>query len=241
MPLRRRWIAGAVAVILLAAVVTLTAVVFPSVAATTCPGCYGLERLGPGLYAEPGLPASQRRRVTEVARQAGERVRAFFAGRRSSPDLLVCLTEDCYRGIGGGRERGVAVLNRSVMLSPRGVDVVIASHEMTHVELHARLDGAEVPQWFDEGLAVLVSDDPRYLAPAGEDRCLAEPRRDLPVTLDDWLRAASADARVYAEAACQVSRWAAANGGEPAVRGLVERLASGQDFPAAVATGPVRD
>ncbi|WP_063765228.1 hypothetical protein [Nonomuraea candida] len=226
---RRWWIAGVAATALLAAAVALTAIAFPSVAAITCPGCYGLERIRPGLYAEPGLSQERRRHVVAVADQAGERVRAFFGGRAGSPDVLVCLSEDCYRRIGGGRERGIAVLNRSVMLSPRGVDPVIASHELAHVELHARLAGADVPQWFDEGLAVLVSGDPRYLAPDG-DRCLAEPRRPLPVTLGAWLRGASADARLYAEAACQVSRWAAANGGEAGLRTLVARLSAGRPF-----------
>ncbi|WP_188196186.1 hypothetical protein [Nonomuraea sp. SYSU D8015] len=227
---RRRWIAGAVTTLLLAAAVAATAIAFPSVAATTCPGCYGLERLRPGLYAEPGLPPAARRHVTEVVEQAGKRVSDFFGGRKSSPDVLVCLSEDCYRRIGGGRERGIAVLNRSVMLSPRGVDPVIASHELTHVELHARLGGADVPQWFDEGLAVLVSDDPRYLAPTG-DRCLRDSRRPLPATLEEWLRAASADPLLYADAACRVSRQAGTNGGEQAVRTLVERLSAGQPFP----------
>ncbi|MEV4473473.1 hypothetical protein ACFFR3_46865 [Nonomuraea salmonea] len=75
----------------------------------------------------------------------------------------MCLYDDCYRRSG---ERGVAVLNRAVMLSPHGVDPVIFPQELTHVEPHARLRGAEVPQWFDGGLAVLVSDGPRYLPPA---------------------------------------------------------------------------
>ncbi|MET8862821.1 hypothetical protein ABZW11_07670 [Nonomuraea sp. NPDC004580] len=241
---RRRgwWIAGTVTAVLLTAAVALTAIAFPSVAATTCPGCYGLERLQAGVYAEPGLAPAERRHVAEVVEQANKRVRAFFGGRASTPDILVCLSDDCYRRIGGGRERGIAVLNRSVMLSPRGVDPVIASHELTHVELHARLDGAEVPQWFDEGLAVLVSDDPRYLAPAG-DRCLRDSRRALPATLGDWLRTASAEPHVYAEAACQVSRWAATNGGEEAVPTLIERLSAGHALPdiqlpaAAVTTG----
>ncbi|MEV5322847.1 hypothetical protein WBK31_15365 [Nonomuraea sp. N2-4H] len=234
MPVTRRrrfwWIAGAAVAVVLAAAVAVTAIAFPSVAATTCPGCYGLERIAPGVYAEPGLAPAERRRVTEAVAQANERVRAFFGGRVTAPDVLVCLTDGCYRRIGGGGERGIAVLNRSVMLSPRGVDPVIASHELTHVELHARLDGAGVPQWFDEGLAVLVSDDPRYLAPAG-DRCLRAPRGALPDTLDGWLRAASADPQTYADAACQVHRWVTANGGEKAVAGLIERLASGQPFP----------
>ena len=236
MPLTRRrgfwWIAGAAVAVVLAAAVAATAIAFPSVAATTCPGCYGLERIAPGVYAEPGLAPAERRRVSEVLEQADERIRAFFGGRVSAPDVLVCLTDACYSRIGGGGERGIAVLNRSVMLSPRGVDPVIASHELTHVELHARLGDADVPQWFDEGLGVLVSDDPRYLTPTG-DRCLRDPRQALPDTLDGWLRAASADPLTYADAACQVSRWVTANGGEQAVPGLIARLASGQPFPAA--------
>lgn len=227
----RRWAVAAVTVTLLAAAAVAAVVIaFPSVAAVTCPGCYGLERLRPGLYVEPGLPRHQRRRVIEVVERAGERVGDFYGGRRSSPDVLVCLSEDCYRRIGGGRERGIAVLNRAVMLSPRGVDPVIASHELSHVELHARLGDGEVPQWFDEGLAVLVSEDPRYLAPAG-DRCLVASSGPLPVTLAGWLREASADPLLYARAACRVSRWAGANAGRQGVRTLVERLSAGQAFP----------
>jgi hypothetical protein len=198
---------GGTFAVLLALVVGVSAA-FPAVAATTCPGCYGLERLRPGLHVEPGIGAEQRARVTGAVDEGTRSVAAFFGGLRSAPDFLACVTDDCYTRIGGGGERGIAVLNRAVMLSPRGIDPVIAAHELTHVELHARLGSGSVPQWFDEGLAVLVSDDPRYLRPDG-DRCLVEPAGPLPETLGDWLSAASADARVYAQAACAVSRWSA--------------------------------
>ncbi len=203
----RRVLVGGTFAVLLALVVGVSAA-FPAVAATTCPGCYGLERLRPGLYVEPGVGAEQRARVTGAVDEGTRRVAAFFGGLRSAPDFLACVTHDCYTRIGGGGERGIAVLNRAVMLSPRGIDPVIAAHELTHVELHARLGSGSVPQWFDEGLAVLVSDDPRYLRPEG-DRCLVEPAGPPPETLGDWLSAASADARVYAQAACAVSRWSA--------------------------------
>jgi hypothetical protein len=113
---RRRgwWIAGTVTAVLLTTAVVLTAITFPSVAATTCPGCYGLERLQPGVYAEPRLAPAERRHVAEVVEQANKRVRDFFGGRASTPDILVCLSDDCYRRIGGGRERGIAVLNRDL-------------------------------------------------------------------------------------------------------------------------------
>lgn len=223
-----------VVALVLAAAVAVVAVAYPSVAATTCPGCYGLTELSDGVYVERGLSDAQRRQVGRTVTDAGERVRRFYGGRVSAPRLIVCLTEECYRGIGGGKEKGVAVLNRAVMLSPRGLDPVIAAHELSHVELHARLDG-EVPQWFDEGLAVVVSGDPRYLAPAGPgDRCLVVPTGPLPGSLDGWLRAASADPDTYAKAACRVSRWLAANDGGAGFHRLIARLNAGTSFTTAV-------
>lgn len=207
----RRVLVGGTFAVLLALVVGV-AVAFPAVAATTCPGCYGLDRVRSGLHVDPGASAEQRAQVTEAVDEGTRRVTAFFGDLRGHPEFLACLTDGCYSRIGGGGERGIAVLNRAVMLSPRGVDPVIAAHELTHVELHTRLGQRSVPQWFDEGLAVLVSDDPRYLRPAGEgDRCLVTPTGPLPETLDGWLHAASADAQVYAQAACAVSRWTATN------------------------------
>jgi len=223
----RRVLGGGGFAVLLALVVVV-GVAFPAVDATACPGCYGLERVRKGLHVEPGLDAAQRAQMAAVADAAERRVEAYFGGLRSDPDFLACATDECYARIGGGRERGVAVLNRAVMLSPRGLDPVIATHEFTHVELHARLGRGSVPQWFDEGLAVLVSDDPRYLRPTGEgDRCLVEPAGPLPETLGDWLGAASADAQVYAQAACAVSRWTARND----VHVLIADLAAGGSFP----------
>ncbi|MFG1615776.1 hypothetical protein ACGFI3_23695 [Nonomuraea wenchangensis] len=242
---RRKWVlllGGSAALVVAAVAGVVTA--FPSVAATTCPGCYGLERLRPGVYAEPGLSQAQRRHVTDVVEQARQRVGAFYGGRESSPGVLVCLTDACYRRIGGGGERGIAVLNRAVMLSPRGADPVIASHELSHVELHVRLGGRaeQVPQWFDEGLAVLVSGDPRHLAPeTAGDRCLVDSRHALPETLTGWLEMAGTDPQAYAKAACQVSRWVQANGGRDAVRKLIERLAAGDDFAQIVTAAPSGD
>jgi hypothetical protein len=223
---RRLLLGGSFAVVL--ALVVGVAVAFPAVASTTCPGCYGLERVRKGLHVQPGVTAAQREQVTDAVDEGTRRAAAFFGGLRSDPDFLACLTDECYARIGGGGERGIAVLNRAVMLSPRGIDPVIAAHELTHVELHTRLGKGTVPQWFDEGLAVLVSDDPRYLRPAGEgDRCLVVPTGPLPETLDDWLRAASVDAQVYAQAACAVNRWTATHD----VHRIIGDLAAGGTFP----------
>ncbi|WP_433430786.1 hypothetical protein [Nonomuraea sp. CA-141351] len=234
---RKLWarILAALTALLVAAVAGVV-LAYPSVAATTCPGCYGLTELEQGVYAEPGLSEAQRAQIRQVAADARKRVATFYGTRVSSPTLLVCLTESCYQHIGGGKERGIAILNRSVMLSPRGVNAVISSHEMSHVELHTRLtSGAEVPQWFDEGLAVVVSDDPRYLASkSSPDRCLVAPTVPLPATLEEWTGTASRDPGTYAKSACQVSRWLHQNGDHAAILSLIERLNAGEPFASIV-------
>lgn len=238
---RRLWarVISALAVLLVAAIAGV-ALAFPSVASTTCPGCYGLTELEDGVYAEAGLSDAQRSQVKQVVGQARKLVADFYGGRMSDPGILVCLTEECYRRIGGKQERGIAVLNRAVMLSPRGTNAVIAAHEMSHVELHTRLGStADVPQWFDEGLAVVVSNDARYLAPpSAGDRCLVTPAGPLPVTLDEWLAAAGKDVTTYAKSACQVSRWLRANGDGAGLRSLIERLNAGEEFTSIVKPAP---
>jgi hypothetical protein len=236
---RRRWwawVAGGLVVTLTVAA-GITAVTFPVVAAVACPACRGLDRLADGVYAEPGQTPVQRRQVLAVLATADERIRAFYGSRRSRPRVLVCRTPACYHRIGGGGEKGQSVLDVGLILSPDGINGVIAAHELAHVEFHERLGGARrgVPQWFDEGLAVLVADDPRYLAPvSAADRCLVEPGGPLPTTGDRWRRAATADPDTYARAACVVSRWVAGHGGPPAVTGLIGKLSGGAHFDAVV-------
>jgi hypothetical protein len=219
---RKRRLIAPIAVLLLALLVAGVAVGYPSVTAVACPQCYGLTEIADGLYAERG---ADRQRLVSLAADANKRVAAFYGGRVTSPRLLACETRDCYDRIGGGGERGLAVLNRAVLLSPRGLDPVIAAHEMSHVELHARAGAHRVPQWFDEGLAVVVADDPRYLKPAGTaDRCPASSDEPLPETLAGWLAAEGGD-RMYALAACRVIRWIGTRTGPQAVADLITSLA----------------
>ena len=229
---RRRLVLIAGVLVMLASVAGL-ALAYPAVAATTCPRCYGLVPVADGVYAERDLTAAQQDHLIALAADAGRRVGDFHGGRESAPRLLACHTAACYDRIGGGGERGMAVLNRAVILSPRGLDAVIAAHELSHVELHHRLGphAERVPQWFDEGLAVVVSDDPRYLLPASSaDRCRVASDEPLPVTLSEWLTAAGADEQTYAKAACRVSRWLSTHGDRAALPDLIARLDRGEPF-----------
>lgn len=238
-PLRRESLSMRVTLIL--ASVVLAAILgihfsYPAVAAAACPPCYGFAGLGDSIFVQRSMDGNERLVAQATIDAARVRVRTFYASLRSHPRVLACGTDDCYRPLGGG-SRGITLLDQVVILSPRGVDTVIAAHELAHAEFHRRIGllatlSRSVPQWFDEGLAVLVADDARYLLPASvSDRCRSEPDADLPAERAAWIETAQS-ADLYAKAACKVSRWLASHGGSEGVRRLATGVANGQTFDA---------
>jgi hypothetical protein len=215
-----------------------TVVAFPFGAATVCPACYGLERLSGNIFVERAASPEQRARVAAVLEQARNRVAAFYGSLETRPRILVCVTDHCYSRIRYAGSRGNALLDLALQLSPRGIDPVIATHELSHIELHHRLGNIRqltgaIPSWFDEGVAVVVSDDRRYLAPAdAPDRCLVRSEEMLPAGIFEWKREMGRyDSRqLYAKSACRVADWMAARGGAAAVLRLVDGVSSGTSF-----------
>lgn len=214
-------------------------IVYPPAAAAACPACYRLAAVMPDVFVDEDSSLPETAQAVEIVNEARARVRRFYGTLQSSPRILFCLTETCYQRIGGGGSTGMALLNLALLLSPRGDKVVIASHEMAHIELHQRIGLVgtiehDVPQWFDEGLAALVSDDPRYLAPeGGSDRCLLHSTEDLPVARSAWVIEAR-NRELYAKAACRVFQWMTANGGPKAVPALLSALSAGAPFKSLV-------
>src|SRR5438477_353568 len=101
-----------------------------------------------------------------------------FGFERLAPAIFIeTQASEVYRRVErrGGQTLGISFLDWVIVLSPHVRDGVAITHELTHVELHNRLGPKmfAVPAWFDEGLAVNVSDDPHYVAPpVMRDRCL---------------------------------------------------------------------
>lgn len=220
------------------------ALAYPAAAAVACPSCFGFRQVASRLYVDDATTPSTQNAIVATVATARGRVGGFYGHLDSAPRILICATAACYERVGGGGSRGMALLDVALLIAPRGADPVILAHEMAHIELHHRLGlaktlGRAIPQWFDEGLAVTVSDDPRYLAPAGRpDRCLIASDEPLPTQRRAWIEtAASRD--LYAKAACRVSRWLVAKGGAPAVLRLLDGLAAGQSFDALYKPPPV--
>lgn len=208
----------------------------PTLAGLVCPRCFGFEHLSGRVFVDTAMPEPLRARLTRAMREGATKVAGFYGGLRAAPEVLACATDSCWRRLGGSGAQGVSYASVGIRLAPHGIDPVIIAHELSHIELHERLGLTKfmlgtIPAWFDEGLAVIVSNDPRYLIASTEnDRCRAEPIGDFPVGKMEWTRAVGTDHNLYAHAACRVLRWMEANGGNAAVLTLLQKVAEGVPF-----------
>lgn len=132
------------------------------------PTWFGFVEISEGVFVDDSMPSSQRASLLGTIQTAKGRVSSFFGRLKGKPNIFACSTEECFVSNGGITARGNAFGSSMVLLSPRGLDGVTLSHELTHVELSSRVGDFQtwraIPPWFDEGLAVLVSQDPRYVA-----------------------------------------------------------------------------
>jgi hypothetical protein len=216
------------------AALTALAVFQPAIVAIGCPPCFGFARLEANVFIDRDATPDERDEARAIADGALHKIGAFYGQQKSAPDLFLCTTAACYSRIGGGGSRGMAILDLALFLSPQGFTPVIATHELSHIELHKRLGRLKtlhraIPQWFDEGVAIVVSEDPRYpLAQTGAE-CVAAFQGDMPVTRSAWIQEAE-HGQLYAKAAQRVGCWMTARGGPPAIVDLIGKVAAGMSF-----------
>lgn len=129
------------------------------------PTVFGMDEISANLYVDKTMPPEDRARLQPVIDQARTRVTDFFSGLSTSPVILACATETCFTDFGGRGPRAKSFGESRMLLSPHGTTMAIISHEWTHIELHHRIGlwrMRAVPTWFDEGLAVVVSEEPTH-------------------------------------------------------------------------------
>lgn len=135
------------------------------------------------------------------------------------------------------------------MLSPRALSSTWIAHEWSHVEIFARLGGPrDVPAWFDEGLAVVLSEEPTQ----SESVCTVARESGVPIptieeliTPEQWIDAIGRYQDntknpnrlpvVYAFAGCEVRRWYLLVG-HSGLNVLIEQLRAGHTFESAFAS-----
>ncbi len=199
------------------------------------PTWFGFSAISNGVYVDNQMSPGQRQEFLNTLSVAKERVSTFFGAIEGSPRVFACSSEKCYIEHGGGAEKGRAYGESMLLLSPRGLNTVIESHELTHIELHHRVGAfrswRSIPSWFDEGLAVLVSDDPRYsdeawLKATGNGRNVPELKNiGKMLGKGDWLL-------VYGTARREVGRWYQ-RVGHTGLSLLIVNVKDGMDFDSA--------
>lgn len=137
-----------------------------------CPSCHDLKQIAPNVFVERTFSKQQRIKMLSDITIARKRTARFFGNLKSDPRIIVCRSSRCAAIFGSKGAKGVAYGWMAILLRPSRIFATIAAHELVHIELHWRmgLSGwlrGTVPVWFDEGLAVVVSEDPRMTRDLG--------------------------------------------------------------------------
>ncbi|NBB99036.1 MAG: hypothetical protein GVY34_12880 [Alphaproteobacteria bacterium] len=207
----------------------------PHLRAYLCPACLGFREIAPRVHADSQASDAQIDAALDSMNAAQGRLAQAYPDRVATPVWLLCLSGNC--GVAGGpRPLAMAYMNLFVFVYPDGANATILTHELAHAELHARLGTARrllsqpVPTWFDEGVAVLVSKDPRYLEIANGvvTGCKAGDWPEPPSDQRTFRRRAATQAEaLYTASACRVIDWLADKGGVSALPDMVTRIRAG--------------
>jgi len=199
--------------------------------------------------------ASERAELAKSIERSRVRICRFWGTQLGNSRVIYCHDQTCYNRYalqdeGAGTSLGTPT-GSWIVLGPEGLNDDVISHEMCHDELFTRLGWFKtknsVPQWFDEGLALMV--DYRFTSPDSTHRHLDY--------LDEWMLTTHhgstaidlADIRTvkgffngdprhvrlaYLTAGLEVSRWLSVVG-HHGLRELVLALRHGESFEAAYA------
>ncbi len=216
------------------------------------PADHGMEAIGPGLYVEPAMNVAERNDLVVQINRGRSLVAAFFGTVESSPVIVACVSTECAVRFGSGGARAAAFGDYAIRLSPNGLTAALIAHEWGHAELYRRVGGVwaihRIPRWFDEGIAVVIADEPRH-SPENwgeiQRRGYPTPALSELVTYRDWIKAVQhyGETRgdqpdnlrvVYSTAGNELRRWLACAGKSGAIE-LLAAVGNGEEFASAYA------
>jgi len=217
------------------------------------PESFGLIPVAPQLYVEAGTDEATRDRLRANMARAEAAIHKAYGNVSARPNVHACITEKCYASF-GGRGSVAKVFGQRILLSPRGLNWHFLAHEWSHAEMSTRLTlftWKRMPQWFDEGLAVVISEAPEHSEHHWQfliNANIPRPTREELLTyqsLQQWLAAVHrfGDDKnferviqgqptlspVYAAAGHEVRSWLA-QVGKDGLETLISRLNEGAEF-----------
>lgn len=128
------------------------------------PEYFGLAPIADNVYIEADADEETKSRLLDAMVMAENKIKAAYGDVQSRPIVHACLTERCYESFGGMGSRAKVYGDR-ILLSPRGLNWNFLAHEWSHDEIRTRLTFLawwRLPRWFDEGLAVAISEAPEH-------------------------------------------------------------------------------
>lgn len=208
-----------------------------SLSAGLCPSCFGFEKIGNNLYIEKGANLNQIQNALNYEKTAISEVREYFPDFKAGQRTLVCHSIACEEKLKITKAKANTYRTWLVVISSRGFEQVFFTHEFSHVALHeiagigANPSGI-FPVWFNEGLAVIISKDKRYINPdkTGIARCIDKDIKNVPNLQIQWGAYVSKDLMVYSRSACRVSLWLEKYGEKPQFYKTVKSMIAARDF-----------
>lgn len=196
--------------------------------------------IAPHIYVDREIPIGSVTRLLNIVEKARVRAAYFYGPLIAEPDILFCSTMECYTKFGA---IGLGyTLGNTILISPYGARAAIVSHELSHVELAARLGWQpdvldKVPQWFDEGAAVMVSLAYEFSDEAWLEACqngASSPQLSELKSVEGWNQVTGANGvnmhRSYGTARQEVVRWHAKVGNK-GLEQLLHALKDRGNFP----------
>ncbi len=104
--------------------------------------------------------------VLSIIEEANQRVKSFWGDIKSEPRIIISDNETKLKKMGWTGNPALTTTSvffgahSYVVISPKGLNVDVVAHELTHAELHSRihkgklLNKKRIPVWFDEGVAM---------------------------------------------------------------------------------------
>jgi hypothetical protein len=131
------------------------------------PEQFNMTPVESNLFVERGADEATLYGLRAAMTTAEDAIRKTYGSVVSRPVVNVCISDGCYKALGGssGTLGGSFVFLNRVLLAPGGSNWHFIAHEWSHAELFSRLNFVawwHNPVWFDEGVAVAVSDAPQH-------------------------------------------------------------------------------
>jgi hypothetical protein len=198
-------------------------------------------------YVDPAALPDRIAALRQAYAKAARRLAGVFGPLRARPPLTIYCESDPCRVYFSGPSRRSCIIKPGEMapggrFASAGEPTIVVdrtddravnelAHDLAHVELRARVGEVFVPQWFNDGLATLVADEPSCSGVAEEGgvedlRSLDD--RDTWQAMQDHVSLGTR-AAVYCEARRVVEGWMGVHG-KPALHGLFEDVASRVPF-----------